>query len=262
MSLLLFFQSGSAGTTYTYTGSGGLTFAGSADRATTRAAQIGGGVAFSGAGDRARTKAPQVGGGLTFGGAATTVPPPRTFTYTPSGGVIFAGASWIARTKVFAASGGIQFGGSADTTPPAAVYTYTATGGIAFAGVAVTQFVAAQAVIRGRVLVTGARKPRSFTYYGRGGWLHFGGSADVEFERRPRIVEYVGAARFRPSWGGPALVAIQRPNRYVAIGQGAQLRRPRGAALSSYIRAPFVVARKEGFIVARHRGFVVKRDEQ
>lgn len=124
--------------TFTYSPSGGLTLAGSAEKARTFSPSASGGLALAGSADLAkvkayegsggltaggtaliaRTKAAQVSGGAAFGGsAATSFIPVGTneFVYAVSGGLGFAGSAAVSRTKAWTASGGFALAGSAVT---------------------------------------------------------------------------------------------------------------------------------------------------
>lgn len=105
-------------TTYTYTPSGGITFAGTAPVE--------------------RSKVPQISGGITFGGAAATSfhPGVTTYTYTGSGGIVFSGAAPVFRTKIPQISGGITWGG---TAPVNRAKVPVVSGGITFSGSAIVQ---------------------------------------------------------------------------------------------------------------------------
>jgi hypothetical protein len=164
-------------TTFTYTPSGGITFAGSAALAKIKAFLPSGGISFAGVAAVSKTKAATVSGGLTLGGSATlakikvpAVSGGATFggtavvsklkVYAPTGGAAFSGVAPVAKVKVFTPTGSVVFAGAAATSltgPGAATYTYVGTGGLTFGGAA--------ALVKVKVpvasgLVHGKRQPR------------------------------------------------------------------------------------------------------
>lgn len=108
----LFVNIASSGTPYTYTPTGGITFAGAASLN--------------------KGKVPTVSGGLTFAGSGTVN---KGKVFPVSGGIVFSGTATKLRTKVFSPSGSIVFGGSAASSFASnGSFTYTPTGGITFGG--------------------------------------------------------------------------------------------------------------------------------
>ena len=100
---------------YSYTGTGGIIFAG--------AAAYSEAWAYAGA------------GGIAFGGDAAVT---ETWAYAGAGGIVFAGAATYAEAWAYAGAGGIIFGGAAAASyvPGIIVYAYTGSGGITFGGAA------------------------------------------------------------------------------------------------------------------------------
>jgi hypothetical protein len=203
---------GGGGTTYTYTGSGGLTFAGTAQlaascsvvgtggvtfsgtalrraswsisgvggltlsgsspRIVTAAIVPSGGITFAGTSPRACTVQPSVGGGLAFSGTA-----PRTFTVVcqPSGGVSFVGSASVRITWAIAGRGGVVFGGSGGS----AEFTYIGSGGLALAGSAPRSFTASMHPSGGLAFGGTAAKAITSAYRGGGGLSLSGTAARV-----------------------------------------------------------------------------------
>lgn len=113
--------------TYTYAGSGSLTFSGAG---TTAWISL---FSYSGSGT------------LTFSGTGTTAYVPAgstTYSYNGSGSLAFSGAGTTAWTSIFGytGSGSIAFSGGATTTytPGLYVYPYSGSGSIVFSGAATT----------------------------------------------------------------------------------------------------------------------------
>lgn len=103
----------------TWTGTGGMTFAGTGPLARIRAPSASGGVAFAGAAPIARVRVPATSGGITLAGTAALA---RTRAFLTSGGVVFSGIALLARTRVPEVAGGAVFGGEAS-------YSWTVAGG-------------------------------------------------------------------------------------------------------------------------------------
>lgn len=112
--------------------SGGITFAGSGGVSKDKAFPVSGGIVFSGAAEILKTKAFQPSGSIVFGGsAATSFASNGNFVYTPTGGISFGGSGVYSRSKVFQPSGALALSGSA-----AVLKTKVVSGGgsITFAG--------------------------------------------------------------------------------------------------------------------------------
>jgi len=119
---------------YSYTGTGGIVFAGVATYSEAWAYAGSGGITFGGVAAVTETWAYAGAGGILFGGAATYA---EAWAYAGAGGILFGGAATFLEVWAYAAAGGIVFGGGAATSyVPAAnvTYFYTGSGGIFFGG--------------------------------------------------------------------------------------------------------------------------------
>lgn len=136
------YKAGSGGTsTYSYTGTGGAVFAGSATLAKSKAYTPSGGGIAGGSATVAKSKAYTASGGAIAAGSATVA---KSKTFTASGGAVFAGSATLAKVKAFTPTGGGIFAGSASTSFQSAgstAYPYVGSGGATFAGAAITAFV-------------------------------------------------------------------------------------------------------------------------
>jgi hypothetical protein len=182
-----------------YTGSGGLTFAGAAERVLVQVFEPTGGLAFAGAATTAQVQVYTPAGGVIFAGAATTSVS-RAFLYIGAGGLVLAGAASPTVIQVFVPTGGLALAGGAAI---AAVQVYEAAGGLALsgaatksrtrvwvpaggltlAGVASVAAVQVYAPSVGGLLLSGAAAvlftgPHTFLYTMSGGVV-FGGQADT-----------------------------------------------------------------------------------
>jgi hypothetical protein len=100
------------GTTYTYSPTGGIQFAGDAPVVKTKIATVSGGVTFAGGGVYNKSKIWLVSGGIVLAGDA-----PRNKGKVPvlSGGYVLSGTAQIVRTKVAQSSGEVSLSGNAAT---------------------------------------------------------------------------------------------------------------------------------------------------
>lgn len=157
--LVGYFTSAS-GTTFTYTGSGGLTSGGTAAVTLTKNYIGSGGLTTGGSAGVTLTKDYIASGGLTTGGSASvavtkdytasggftsggTAGVTLTKDYTASGGLTSGGTAGVAVTKDYIASGGLTTGGTATTAFVRTIYPYTASGGLTATGNASTKRVGA-----------------------------------------------------------------------------------------------------------------------
>lgn len=184
--------------TWTVTGSGGISFAGTAGVLKQKVAVVSGGVAFAGNGGKARTWTPVVGGGITFGGAAATLKCSQ-WEVTAAGGIAFGGAPAYLKERVPPISGGISFAGTTDVLKEKSP---TAAGGITFAGEAACSFTGSQTwevTGSGGIAFAGQAGIAQVVlheYAGSGG-LVFSGTAGVMREKVPVVaggVLFAGAA--------------------------------------------------------------------
>jgi hypothetical protein len=235
-----------AAQTYSYTGTGGIIFAGAAGTARTRAYPANAaGLVFAGTAGRNRTRAYPTAGGLTFAGTGATT---RTWTYTPSGGLTLSGSAATARTLVYPASGGLSFGGTAPiartrvgaqagggvtlggTGATAREWVGLAAGGVQFGGSATTSFTSAG--------------PATHDYTGTGG-LVFGGSAATAFvPARPVPTPDTGGGFIPGLWVREPFQKPARKGRtgreYVYAGSGGLVLG--GLALVAFVPGPVRVA--------------------
>lgn len=124
----------SSSTTFSYSGSGGLQFAGSAGLSKTKSYTPSGGLQFGGTAALSKTKAYAPSGGVQFGGAGTTSyvgASQNVYTYSGSGGLQFAGTAALAKAKAYAGAGGLTLAGAATVSKTKA---YIPSGGLTFAG--------------------------------------------------------------------------------------------------------------------------------
>ena len=131
----------STNTTYTYAGSGSVTFSGVATVAKIKSYAGSGTVTFSGAGTTTKIKSYAGSGTVTFSGAATTTlvaTGATTYTYAGSGTLTFSGSAVLAKIKAYLGSGSVVYSGAATTsyTPGISTYTYSGSGSITFSGLA------------------------------------------------------------------------------------------------------------------------------
>ena len=129
MSLLLS-RIEAAPTTFSYTGSGGILFDGTAEVSRTITVTGTGGFTLDGTAGLSITVVPLQSGGAAFGGSAATEFISAAIVATPSGG-----GGWISRTagRVFS---------RATVVPVARVYQYAPSGGLRLGGAAPTSFTA------------------------------------------------------------------------------------------------------------------------
>ena len=127
MSLLLS-RIEAAPTTFSYTGSGGILFDGTAEVSRTITVTASGGFTLDGTAEISITVVPLQSGGAAFGGSAATEFISAAIVATPSGG-----GGWISRTagRVFS---------RATVVPVARVYQYAPSGGLRLGGAAPTSF--------------------------------------------------------------------------------------------------------------------------
>lgn len=160
---------------FTYTGAGGLAFAGSVTVARTYAGQGAGGITLAGAAGLARSYVPPTAGGIAFSGAATST---QIFPYDGSGGLTLAGAATATTVSAYSGTGGLALSGVADAFL-SRLYTYAASGGIAFAGAAAAnQSVFAYLGSGGLAFAGTAGLGSAFDYTAAGG-LAFSGTANA-----------------------------------------------------------------------------------
>jgi hypothetical protein len=153
-------EEASSGTvTYSYTGTGGIVFAGHAAEKFAWKYTVAGGIVFGGQEAEKFVFKYAPSGGIVFAGHATekqtfaydpafagivfggTIDESLTRKYLPTGGVVFGGQVVQKFTFKYPVSGGVVFSGAATTIfePHGTnVYAYTGSGGIVFAGVAFT----------------------------------------------------------------------------------------------------------------------------
>ena len=100
---------------YSYTGTGGITFEGSATLARTFGGNTGsGGIVFAGSATYSVTYVPPLPtSGIVFFGIFNVT---RSYAWLATGGIVFAGNATYLRTFAISSSGGIVYGGSATVT--------------------------------------------------------------------------------------------------------------------------------------------------
>lgn len=112
---------------FSYTMSGGLVLAGSAQEIRVDAPSPSGGLVLAGAAGYTRVASRSASGGLTFAG---TAPESRVLhPASPTGGLVFGGVA--SKVQAYATSGGLQFSGAASHN---IVKSVTGSGGIVFGG--------------------------------------------------------------------------------------------------------------------------------
>lgn len=116
---------------FSYTGSGGLSLAGSGTELRASIPAPSGGITFAGTSAEVRKVSPAPSSGLSFSGSG-----PRSFVrpYTASGGLALAGAAARSRALNPHPSGGLVFAGAATESSSNQQFSYTGAGGIVFAG--------------------------------------------------------------------------------------------------------------------------------
>ena len=132
MSLLLA-SAGTSATTFTYEGSGGLSFGGAAEISRTITVTGTGGFTLAGAAPISTTVVPSVSGGATFGGSAST-----EFVSAVAAPVAASsgGGGWVSR----AAGRLAWFADRSKPKPAAKVFTHSPSGGISFGGSSPSSF--------------------------------------------------------------------------------------------------------------------------
>ena len=131
---------GGGGTTYPFTGSGGLTLSGIADLASIKGFLATGGLTLAGDPPIALARGFITSGGLALSGAGITayIPPGGTvYPFTGSGGLTLTGDPTIALVRGFLTSGGLTFSGAPTI---ALVRGVLGTGGLTFSGASVLAF--------------------------------------------------------------------------------------------------------------------------
>ena len=199
---ILYFDVGGGGaTTYTYSGSGSVTFSGNA--------------ALD------KVKSYPGSGSITYSGAATAafVAGAQTYTYNGSGSINFAGSATTTTSKIygFAGSGSLTFSGAATTTlvpVGSTTYSYNGSGSIAFSGTATTAEVKLYSAIgSGSITFDGtattAYVPGLVTYsYTGSGNILFSGAAETT---GPKVVE------LRPAGGGTSTVSGRKRQKLIIV---------------------------------------------
>lgn len=131
------FESSSGAVTYSYTGSGGITFGGAAAVKEIWTYAVSGGIVFGGQdAEKFLRTYPVAAAGIVFSGSSGLK---DVQAYAASGGIVFGGAASLRESWTFAVSGGVVFGGSATTVfTGASTFVYAGSGGITFGGTAST----------------------------------------------------------------------------------------------------------------------------
>jgi hypothetical protein len=135
--------------TYSYTGSGGIVFAGQAAEKFAWKYTVAGGIVFGGQEAEKFVFKYTPSGGIVFAGHATQK---RSFAYDPTGGIVFGGTMDESLTRDYVPTGGVVFSGAATTVfePHGTnVFVYAGSGGILFGGAATTVGPSAVADSRG-----------------------------------------------------------------------------------------------------------------